>query len=113
VIAEGSVAQIRKRFYERARMIHRVTVAETPLKGELMPSPELGLFEVEREAEEPDGVTFRATTDESGEGLSTLLAEILRRGGTIRRCETYVAPFDEVFCSLVLGEPEKQAEAVA
>jgi ABC-2 type transport system ATP-binding protein len=106
VIAEGSVAQIRKRFYERARMIHRVTVAETSRSEDYTPSPELGLFEIEREAEEPGAVTLRATTDESGTGLSTLLAEILRRGGTIRSCETYVAPFDEVFCSLVLGEKE-------
>ncbi|MCX6623463.1 MAG: ABC transporter ATP-binding protein [Acidobacteria bacterium] len=113
VIAEGSVQDIRNRFYERARMIHRVTVAQASQDEEYAPSPALGLFEVVREADEPGGVTLRATTDESGAGLSTLLGEILRRGGTIRRCEIYVAPFDEVFCSLVLGERDNSQKVSA
>ena len=36
---------------------------------------------------------------------------LLRRGGTIQRCETYRAPLDEVFCSLGLEEPERALEA--
>jgi len=111
VIAEGSVEEIRNRYYKRARMIHRVTIAENLAEADFSANPALGLFEVARDTEDPASLTLRATTDESGAGLSILLAGILRRGGTIQRCETYRAPFDEVFCSLVLEEPERALEA--
>ena len=111
VIADGSVGQIRDRFAARGTLVHRITCTGFPAREMLRPSPEIGLFGVEHEPDDSGGVILRITTSETGDGLSAVLSEILRRGGSVLRCETEQMRFDEIFCSLVGDRPAVPAES--
>jgi ABC-2 type transport system ATP-binding protein len=112
IIAEGSVSEIRDRFGSRGALVHSIRCSGFALNGSLQPEPEIGLFDLHQEWNDGGGVTIRATTNETGEALTVVLGEILKRGGTILRCETEQMRFDEVFCSLVLADTSaRQSQA--
>jgi ABC-2 type transport system ATP-binding protein len=100
VIADGSIEQIRRRVHSEGSIVHKLTCSGLTALA-LAPMPEVGLFEVVSEAGTDGTLTVRVTTAESGEGLSLVLEEVLRLGGSVLRCETGEAPFEAVFCSLV------------
>ena len=103
VIADGSVSDIRRKFGSRETMVHLITCTGLRIEGGLRPIPENGLFDLRHECDENGVWTVRATTSDTGEGLSVLLSELLRSGGSIVSCETEQMRFDEVFCSLILA----------
>jgi len=111
IIADGSVEQIRQKVHAQGRVVHRVTCSGLPDDFSVAPDADAGLFEVEHEPTDLGTITLRLTTSDTGEALSSVLRAILRRGGTVLRCDTEQMRFDEVFCSLVLGDSRSSEAA--
>jgi hypothetical protein len=101
VIADGPISQIREQFRNSGKVTHKLTYRGCSLNGRLRAALEPGLCALTEEATEPGVTTLRVIANQDGQAFSALLAEILRAGGTVLRCETEQIPFDEVFCSLV------------
>jgi ABC-2 type transport system ATP-binding protein len=101
VIADGAIAQIREQFRAGGKLTHRVTYRGCSLNDRLRDVPGIVLITETEEAGEPGVTTIRMMAEEDGQAFSGVLAEILRSGGTVLRCETEQMPFDEVFCALV------------
>lgn len=101
IIADGSIAHIRRCFEARQHLIHHIHCRRLPALG-LTPVPGRGLIGIEEHCAE-DGQTtiLDIRTTAEGEALSFVLDTVLRAGATILRCETEQAPFDEIFVSLV------------
>jgi len=104
VIADGSIDQIRRQVHSQGRVIHKLTCTGLPADFHISALAQAGLFEVVLDSANAGTVLLRVVTTETGEGLSLVLAEILRKGGSVIRCDTGEVPFEEVFCSLVQGE---------
>ncbi|MEE9294176.1 MAG: ABC transporter ATP-binding protein [Phycisphaerae bacterium] len=116
VIAQGTIREIHDRWHQQDFEIHRVTVGGFHPNGQLEADEEAGLFDVTVEREDDAGrhwqpaagaegcITLRLRTRKGSDALSRALHTILRSGGTVVRCETERVPFDDVFCSLVLGD---------
>lgn len=105
VIAQGTIPQIREMWQKGDYGIHRVTCRGFAPSRPLRPAPETGLLDIEAEnGAEPGTVTLRLRIRNGSEGLSLALAAILESGGKVIECKSEQVPFDEVFCSLVLGE---------
>ena len=103
IIADGSIGHIREKFHSGGRVEHRIAFTGAPGLS-VRPSADIELFDASLEPAEGEIKTLRISTGDSGEGLSSVLGQIIGRGGTVVRCETGQASFDEVFCSLVLGD---------
>src|SRR5262249_51305967 len=92
VIADGSIDQIRRTVHKEGRVVHKLTCSGLSVFS-LAPLPEAGLFEVISEPAADGTLAMRVTTAEEGEGLTLVLQEILRRGGSVIRCDTGEMPF--------------------
>ena len=101
IVAEGSIAHIRRRFEAREHLIHHIHCRRLAPFGALT-APALGLVEVsERRSDDGETAILDIRTTSGGEALSFVLDAVLRGGATILRCETEQAPFDEVFVSVL------------
>jgi ABC-2 type transport system ATP-binding protein len=104
VIADGSIDQIRRQVHSEGCVIHKLTCTGLPPAFQVAAMPQAGLLAVDHEIVNAGTLLLRVTTTENGEGLSMVLAEILRVGGSVIYCDTGDAPFEQVFCSLVRGQ---------
>jgi len=109
LIAHGTIKEIRDRWHKRSTDVHHVTYQGCSLDGGLQPTPDIGLIDIETERTDDDGVTLRVHTQRESDGLSRVLSTILSAGGRVVRCEAEQTPFDDVFCSLVLGDSPEEA----
>lgn len=103
VIAHGTVRQIRERWDKRDYAIHRISCCNLQ-PGRVVAAPERGLISVDHEPSEQDCSVLKMCTRKSSDGLSFGLSTILDSGASVLRCQTDEAPFDEVFCSLLMSE---------
>ena len=103
VIAHGTVREIRERWDKRDYAIHRIICSKLA-PGCLHPAPDLGLVSVDTEPSDENTTVLKICTNKNSHGLSFTLAAILNCGASICSCKTEEAPFDEVFCSLVMSE---------
>ncbi len=110
LIAHGTISEIRERWHAREYEVHQVTWRGVPLNGWLQADPEIGLFDVEQMAVEGPELSARLRIGRGSPALSHVLQRILDADGRIVSCQMEQVPFDEVFCSLVLGD---SAEAAA
>jgi ABC-2 type transport system ATP-binding protein len=109
VLADGSIADMRRKFHAKEQAVHHVTCRGFSLNGALRPSAQLGLIDIQESAVvEADTVKLQVRTTSEGDALSFVLDNILRAGGTILRCETEVIPLDEIFCSMVLEDRDRR-----
>lgn len=105
IIADGSIAEIRRRFEAKEHVAHRIQCRGFALAGRLGPSPRHGLIGIQEEPGQESGSTWlelRAVRD--SQALSFVLDAILRSGGVVLQCQTRQVPLDEIFVSLVLAE---------
>jgi len=109
VIAQGTIAEIRERWRRGRYDSHVVTYRGGPAAASLAAAPERGLLAVRAAAAEDGATALSLHTAAGSTALSEVLHAILREGGDVMRCETHEVPFDEVFCSLVLGDPPEAA----
>ncbi|MBI4719040.1 MAG: ABC transporter ATP-binding protein [Planctomycetes bacterium] len=111
IIAAGTIDEIRERWHQREYEIHRVSFRGPPVDGLLRPDPDSGLLEVAEEPQAAGARALRLRVRKGSAALSRVLESILRQSGTIVRCDMEEPPFDEVFCSLVLGDAPSSAAA--
>lgn len=114
IIADGSIAEIRRRFEAREHMAHRILCRGIVPASCLEPSAGNGLISIKDEPGEEPGTTWlevRAVRD--SDALSFVLAAILRSGGSVQQCQTRQIPLDEIFVSLVRAEQAPAMEAHA
>ncbi|UCE59447.1 MAG: ABC transporter ATP-binding protein [Phycisphaerales bacterium] len=104
LIAHGSIQEICDRWSRREYELHRVTYRGAGSNDPLKPAPEVGLLAVETEEVDDSGTTVQLRVHHDSGALSYALNRIFAAGGEIVRCELVETPFDEVFCSLVLGD---------
>lgn len=102
LLAEGTIAEIRRRYHPGDRELHRITWTGGALDGLLKADPACGIFEVRAEAPTEQGSVLRLQTARGGRGLTAALQCLLRSGATIVSCETAQVPLDEVFRTVVL-----------
>jgi ABC-2 type transport system ATP-binding protein len=114
IIAQGTIGEIRSRWHRGEYEIHRITCRGPLADGVLQPDPAAGLLAVEREPAEDELVRLRVRIRKGSEALSHLLRAILASPASIVSCQVEEVPFDEVFCSLVLGnraaEPQEEPQ---
>jgi ABC-2 type transport system ATP-binding protein len=113
IIADGSIAEIRRRFEAKELMAHRILCRDFILAGGLGPSAAHGLISIVDEPGEEPGTTWlelRAVRD--SEALSFVLGAILRSGGSVQQCQTRQIPLDEIFVSLIKAEQQASTTAV-
>ncbi len=104
IVVQGTVPEIRERFGEAGQSMHRL-VCEGVGESDLPPAdPDAGVWEISWERPEEGAAVIHLVADQHGEGLSLVLASILRQGGRVLRCETRQASFDEVFCRIIAKE---------
>ena len=113
VLAHGTIAEIRQKWQQGDFSVHRVTYRGFVAEEQLQPAPELGLLDVQEEAADGEQRRLRLRTRKGSEGLSLALEAIIRAGGAILACEAEQVAFDEVFCSLVLGDQPTQPAVAA
>ncbi|MCP4589399.1 MAG: ABC transporter ATP-binding protein [bacterium] len=106
LIAQGTIDEIRQRWQQREYEVHHVTYRGADLNGVVQVDPKAGFMAVDQEAAEGDEVTLRLSVARDSDALSRFLRLVLENSGTVVRCETERVTFDEVFCSLVLGDQE-------
>lgn len=111
VIASGSIAEIQDAWRRNEYAVHRITCRGFSSE-DLQAAPEEGLLEISEENNDGERTTLRVCTIEGSEALSRVMVQILQAGGTILRCETEQVPFDDVFCSLVMGHGKAMASEV-
>ena len=109
LIARGTIDEIRRRWQRHDYEVHHVTCRAANLDGRLVPDPDAGIIAIDRESSEGDEVTLRISVVRGSDGLSHFLRTILDHQGIVVRCETEEVAFDDVFCSIVLGEPGGQS----
>jgi ABC-type multidrug transport system ATPase subunit len=105
IIADGSIAEIRRRFEAKEHVAHRILCRGLVPAGVLEPSVGHGLVSIQEEPGWGPGTTWldvRAVRD--SEALSFVLDAILRSGGSVLQCQTRQIPLDEIFVSLVKAE---------
>lgn len=104
IVVQGTVPEIRERFGEADQSLHRL-VCEGVEGCDLPPAdPDAGVWEISMERTGDGAAVIRLVADQRGEGLSLVLAAILRQGGRVLRCESGQASFDEVFCRIIARE---------
>ena len=109
LVAHGTVEEIRQMWERRAYAVHRIVCRNFESHGILGSAPEHGLIDVAEESSEAGLITLRLRADADSEALSRTLQSILDAGGSIVRCETERASFDDVFCALLEDERAKGA----
>jgi len=101
IVANGSIAEIRRRFGTREHLVHRMTCSGISIEKLAILTHDQLLDLRKESSDDPDQVVLRLLTTSSGQALSYVLHAILASGGTILRCETEQVGLDEVFCSVV------------
>jgi ABC-2 type transport system ATP-binding protein len=110
VIADGSIAEIRRRFEAKEHMAHRILCRGFVPPGGMAASSGNGLISIqEQPGEDPDTIWLEVRTIRDSDALSFMLGAILSCGGSIQQCQTRQIPLDEIFVSLIKAE---QAAAV-
>ncbi len=104
VIAQGTVAEIRRRWDKRDYALHQVICAPSVTSVNLTPDNEQGLLSMEEEAGEDEARIFKVCARRNSDGLSLALSRLLGAGLRVARCDAEHVPFDDVFCSLVMSE---------
>ncbi|MBI5837526.1 MAG: ABC transporter ATP-binding protein [Candidatus Eisenbacteria bacterium] len=104
LIAMGTIAEIRERWQRGDFQVHRITVRGLPGLAGLAADPGVGLQEVGLVSSDADVAVIRVRTVKGGGALSAVLDRILKSGGLIIGVDAEQVPFDDVFCSLVLGQ---------
>jgi ABC-2 type transport system ATP-binding protein len=107
IIAQGTVPEVRERWDKRDYEVHRIACRGLEPGTRPAADVERGLLSIDEEDVADGAVTLRVRTRKDSDGLSLALASILGSGGTVLRCQTEQAPFDEVFCSLLGARPEE------
>jgi ABC-2 type transport system ATP-binding protein len=103
IIALGTVRQIRERWDKRDYAIHRISCSNLLPDG-IAAAPERGLISVDHEPVEDGCSVLKMCTRKNSGGLSFGLSAIIESGASVLQCHTDEAPFDEVFCSLLMSE---------
>ena len=103
VIAHGTIGEIRSRWHRGEYEIHRVTCRGPVSDMVHAPDPAVGLLAIEREPAEDGLVRLRVRIRKGSDALTHLLRAVLASPASIVSCQVEEVPFDEVFCSLVLG----------
>ena len=111
LIAGGSIPEVRRRFEQREYELRHITYTGANVPAISEPNVELGLLEIERERVQGEETTIRIRTRKRSHAFSWVLEQILKAGGTVIDCDTDKVPFDEVFCSLVLGSQEQDPDS--
>ena len=93
----------RERWDKRDYAIHRISCSNLLPDG-IAAVPERGLISVDRESVENGCSVLKMCTQKNSGGLSFALAAIIDSGASVLECHTDEAPFDEVFCSLLMSE---------
>src|SRR5690606_13983032 len=104
IIVSGSIADVRSRWNQRNYDVYRITYRGPHLSELPAGDADAGIFEVTDEPAAAGEVSLVLRRGKDGRALSRVLDAILRTGGTVLRCDLQEVPFDEVFCSLVLGD---------
>lgn len=105
IIADGSIAEIRRQFEAKEHMAHRILCRGFVPAGVLETSASEGLISIHDEpGEEPGTIWLELRTVRDSEALSFVLDAILRSGGSVQQCQTRQIPLDEIFVSLVKAE---------
>lgn len=103
VIARGTIGEIRQRFQTSRPTAHNITFSGMEVNGHFQSEIESGLLTMIPGASGATTSTLRLVEPPGGKALTRVLDTIIRAGGTVVGCETEQVPFDDVFCSLVLG----------
>lgn len=107
IIAHGTIASIKERWQQHSYEVHHVTYRGPAPESILTADEESGLLDFKREQDDGDEFTLRLQISRESEALSHALRQLLDAGAVIVRCDREEVPFDDVFCSLVLGDRER------
>ncbi len=110
ILASGTIQRIRNEWRRHDRMIHRITYRGRVGLDALRSCSLTGPAELEQESTSADQTTVRLRTPHESPALSCVLERILAAGGEVLQCDSGQAPFDEVFCSMILEDQNDRAE---
>ncbi len=111
IIAEGTMQEIRDRWHQRDYEVHRITVKGRFGDQLLSVDSTVGLLHLEQESNGEDVTSLLIRAHKGSDALSAVLRTLLDASCSILVCQRDEVPFDEIFCSLVLGEGNSSAES--
>lgn len=109
IIASGSIEEIRSRFQDH--LVHQIVCRDLRHLERFQRDPGIGILDVDFETSGAV-TTLRLQTAKDSAALSYVLARIVSQGATVVSCNTRMAPFDQVYCSLVERESNRVPEPV-
>lgn len=109
IIASGAIPEVRRRWNQRNYDVHRISFRGSLPLNLIEADPGEGIFEVTEEPAAEGMTSLRLRLSTEGRALSRVLDALLRADLEIVSCDLEEVPFDEVFCSLVLGDQDRSA----